>query len=184
MQLPLFPLRMCLLPGGYTQLRIFEPRYQRLISESLKQNIGFGLCMLSDDGKQVLPVGTHCHITDFEQLEDGMLGITVRGEQRFVINTMTTEEDGLIWGQVTLLPDWPPAQLPESDTRLADPLRALLDQLPAQLQHYSNSDFHDLSWLCQRWLEIIPVSAQDKQTCIAGDDHHRALNFLRTLFQE
>ncbi|MGI2260159.1 LON peptidase substrate-binding domain-containing protein [Shewanella sp. GXUN23E] len=184
MQLPLFPLRICLLPGGYTQLRIFEPRYQRLVSESLTHNAGFGLCMLSDDGKQVLTFGTHCYITDFERLQDGMLGITVRGEQRFIINSMTTENDGLRRGTVSLLPQWPATRLPEIDVRLGDTLRELLKQLPAQLQHYNNSDFMDLSWLCQRWLEIIPVSAKDKQTCIAADDHHRALEFIRTLFQE
>ncbi|MGL4715609.1 MAG: LON peptidase substrate-binding domain-containing protein, partial [Aeromonas sp.] len=34
MQLALFPLSAHLLPGGIMPLRIFEPRYQRMIAEA------------------------------------------------------------------------------------------------------------------------------------------------------
>ncbi len=184
MQIPLFPLPICLLPGGMTQLRIFEPRYQRLVAESMRSGSGFGMCMLSDDQKDILPIGTLARIEDFETLDDGLLGIKVRGEHRFVINSMETEFDGLRQGKITLLPDWPSAQLERHDALIGDTLRTLLEQHPQHLDQYGEEDFADSSWLCQRWLEIIPVSAMDKQACIRSPDHTKALDFLRTLFNE
>ena len=44
MTLVLFPLSAHLLPGGIMPLRIFEPRYQRMIAESRERE--FALCML------------------------------------------------------------------------------------------------------------------------------------------
>lgn len=44
MTLVLFPLSAHLLPGGIMPLRIFEPRYQRMIAEAQERE--FALCML------------------------------------------------------------------------------------------------------------------------------------------
>ena len=44
MTLVLFPLSAHLLPGGIMPLRIFEPRYQRMIAEVRERE--FALCML------------------------------------------------------------------------------------------------------------------------------------------
>lgn len=184
MQLPLFPLPVCLLPGGYTQLRIFEPRYQRLVAESLKTGSGFVMCMLSDKKDRIMPVGTHAHIIDFETLEDGLLGIKVAGNRRVLIESVTTDEDGLHRGQLTSLPDWPASPLSLEDQTLSHSLKTLMEQHPLHLHQYQDKDFEDISWLCMRWLEIIPVAAEDKQACITSKDHTKALEFIRTLFNE
>ncbi|MGS0730761.1 LON peptidase substrate-binding domain-containing protein, partial [Shewanella sp. 0m-11] len=99
MKLPLFPLQICILPGGFTQLRIFEPRYLRLVKESLLDNSGFGACMLDIDNKTLLPLGTLCKIVDFETLEGGLLGVTIKGIKRFELGTYVIEADGLKKGQ-------------------------------------------------------------------------------------
>lgn len=49
--LALFPLNLFLLPGDYTQLYIFEPRYKQLVKECLKNQSPFGIPFFS---KQVL----------------------------------------------------------------------------------------------------------------------------------
>ena len=84
-QLGLFPLTSNVLPGGRMRLRIFEPRYLRMVKESLSQNSGFILCMLNPLGnieknEHIYKVGTHVHVVDFESLTDGMLGITIEGD--------------------------------------------------------------------------------------------------------
>ena len=85
MRLPLFPLNVYLLPGGILPLRLFEPRYLRMLS--LSQAHGFGLCLLGtrrEDGQMpLLALGTRVEVTDFNQLDDGTLGITVRGIERY-----------------------------------------------------------------------------------------------------
>ncbi|WP_445776507.1 LON peptidase substrate-binding domain-containing protein [Shewanella sp.] len=191
MIIPIFPLPICLLPQGYTQLRIFEARYKRLVSESLKSGQGFGLCMLSDDKKTIMPIGTLTQIVDFETLDDGLLGISVQGKQTFKINQIDVEHDGLKRADVTIIEGWPshiieqnaaqPHIRPlerEKDKRLSETLKQLLQQYPQHLAHYNESDFNDISWVCQRWLEIIPLTASQKYQCINNHDHLLAKSFL------
>ena len=47
-QLPLFPLNTVLFPGGPLSLRIFEPRYLRMVSECMKLGTGFGVVLLRE----------------------------------------------------------------------------------------------------------------------------------------
>ena len=48
--IPLFPLSAHLLPGGGMSLRIFEPRYTRMIKQACASDSGFGICMLNSKG--------------------------------------------------------------------------------------------------------------------------------------
>lgn len=190
MIIPIFPLPICILPQGYSQLRIFEARYKRLVTESLKTGVGFGLCMLSDNKKEILPIGTLCKIIDFETLNDGLLGISIRGEQKFIIKDVSVEHDGLKRATVALIEDWPesqinalnakskPDKLQQRDKILSDTLKDILREYPAHLAHYQQENFQDISWVCQRWLEIIPISAAEKYRCINSHDHHMAQTFL------
>ncbi|QDE31551.1 MULTISPECIES: LON peptidase substrate-binding domain-containing protein [Shewanella] len=191
MLIPLFPLTICLLPQGYTQLRIFEPRYKRLVSESLKSDTGFGLCMLADDNKTILPIGTLTKIIDFETLEDGLLGISVQGQQAFTIDQITIEPDGLKRADVSLIDTWPSdiiePQTSQSqiasiehkkDKVLSNTLKQILQQYPQHLAHYTEENFNDISWVCQRWLEIIPLSSKEKYQCINSHDHQLAKSLL------
>jgi uncharacterized protein len=82
--IPLFPLSAHLLPGGHMALRIFEPRYVRMVKEACAGNGYFVLCMLNSRGDQtsnehIFPIGTLCKIVDFDLLDDGLLGINVEG---------------------------------------------------------------------------------------------------------
>jgi Lon protease-like protein len=87
-QLPLFPLRSVLFPGGYLPLRIFEVRYLDMIGRSHKACTPFGVVCLTEgtdtrrrqsgtaDGKPpgdgfaheaFSTVGTLARITKFER---------------------------------------------------------------------------------------------------------------------
>ena len=81
MQLAIFPLRLNLLPDGVLPLRIFEPRYMRMIAESSKR--GMGLCLLgkAQDGgfSPLLAIGTRVEIIDFDLLADNTLSVTLKG---------------------------------------------------------------------------------------------------------
>ena len=67
MRLPLFPLSIHLFPGGIIPLRIFEPRYLRLLA--LSQVQGFGLCLLgtrrSDGQTPLLALGTRVEVIEW-----------------------------------------------------------------------------------------------------------------------
>lgn len=183
MKLPLFPLPICLLPEGYTQLRIFEPRYKRLVAESLKSSQGFGLCMIEEDNKTIQSIGTLAHIIDFETLADGMLGISIQGIQRFKLTSFEIENDGLKRGEVSLLDNWPMASIATDERYLSQMLKNILKEYPQHLQHYHPKQFDDIAWVCQRWLEILPVPASEKYSCINAPDHTTARDLLRAVIK-
>ena len=182
MILPLFPLSICLLPQGFTQLRIFEPRYKRLVTESLKSGDGFGLCMLNSKN-ELMQIGTWVHIIDFETLDDGLLGISIQGQQRFKVDDVSIEDDGLKRGNVSLIPDWPSIDIVPNQQYLSETLQQLLEQYPAHLSHYNKSDFENISWVCQRWLEIIPITAEEKYQCINSHNHEMTQNLISSIIK-
>ena len=183
MKLPLFPLPVCLLPKGYTQLRIFEPRYKRLVSEALKSGNGFGLCMLDDNTQQLLAIGTQAQIINFETLDDGMLGISIVGIQHFRIGEINVDSDGLKHADIELLPLWPDSPLQTKDLKLKEMLMDILSSFPKHLQRYEKEDFENATWLSQRWLEILPINMSKKQICLNTKTHDATLQLLHNLIK-
>lgn len=183
MKLPLFPLQICILPHGYSKLRIFEPRYQRLVKESLKNDLGFGACMLDEDNKTLLPIGTRCNIVDFETLEDGLLGVTIKGIEKFELGTYTIEKDGLKRGNVFPVPSWQVLPIAEHQQKYTQILQDLLNEYPEHLSQYNLDNFMDLSWVCQRWIEILPISPSEKQHCMAANDPKPTLAMLNDVLK-
>ncbi len=85
-EIMLFPLSSVVLPEGKMKLRIFEPRYQRMVAQCSKTGSGFGLCLFDSksnkNANELSEFGTLVKIVDFETLSDGLLGITVVGIRR------------------------------------------------------------------------------------------------------
>ena len=78
--IPLFPLHTVLFPGGLLPLKIFEARYIDMVSECLRNDSGFGVCLIRQGhevGQAAITrsVGTYARIMDFQQYPDGLLGI-------------------------------------------------------------------------------------------------------------
>src|SRR5580698_5521108 len=86
--LSLFPLRAVLFPGGLLPLRIFEPRYLDMIGECMRSASAFGVILIRAGGETgavtaLAEIGTSAQVVDFDQREDGLLGILCRGGRRF-----------------------------------------------------------------------------------------------------
>lgn len=176
--LPLFPLPICLMPGGVTELRIFEPRYQRLVKEAISNDIGFGLCLFDTEHHQVLHTGCVAKITDFTQLDDGLLGITIVGQQRFQLESFSVEADGLKRGQVSLLPDWPSYAVSNAEQQH---IAAVLEPLLPSVSNSPQRD--DMSWICQRWLELLPIDIRTKQELMCQSDAQMTQALLQQLIE-
>ena len=108
-EIPLFPLRVVLFPGGKLELQIFEQRYIDLVRNSLREGTGFGICLLKQ-GDEVLRegsqqtihrTGTYASIIDWDQLESGLLGITVQGKSKFRIEDCWSEPGGLLMAKAS-----------------------------------------------------------------------------------
>lgn len=183
--IPLFPLHTVLLPGGRLSLRIFEPRYLKMVSDCLRHEAGFGVVQISSgeevgEEAEVFEVGTLSRITDWHQRSDGLLGITVEGEQRFRLLERYRGSDNLQRGQVILLQDGPDTLLPKEHYPLAHLLRDLLEALD---QPYINLPRHyeDAGWVASRLTELLPLNKPQRQLLVELGDPLERLERLNAL---
>lgn len=112
--IPLFPLSGVLMPHGKVPLQIYEQRYLDLVRSSLKTEEPFGIVWIrrgeevADKGRASAELGdwgTLARIVDWDQLPNGLLGITVQGEGRFDLYETETQASGLVLGEVTYRPE-------------------------------------------------------------------------------
>lgn len=184
--LPIFPLTSQVLPEGRMKLRIFEPRYIRLVKDTLQNDATFVIAMFDNDSAvpECAPIrtyGTSVKIIDFEPLADGLLGITVEGQRRVRINNHWLESDNLRMGNVENLPAWPPAELPNTCQSLKDKLQEAFETYPELSELLPQLSYERLDWLCSRWLEILPLDTDTKQRLIKEESCLKVQEYLLNL---
>lgn len=184
--LPLFPLALVLFPGARTQLRIFESRYLEMMRECSARGAGFGVVHFSPaDGNKPArhaAIGTEAVIEDFSTLDDGLLGIEVRGSRRFRIRSTRAREDGLIIGDVEWLPAEPRMAVQPEHAVLQNILRELLQhQAFAELV---DADADDASALGMALASVLPLETENAQELLAVTDPHDRLRALCMLLEE
>lgn len=160
---PLFPLQQPLFPTVTLQLRIFEQRYLNLVRKSLREGSPFGIVPILKGREvgqtpEIHPWGTLVTITDWDQLNDGLLGIAVSGNQCLRVDTHHARSDGLLVADCDLYGPDPEEALEVSDQDLV----ALLDDLAGQL---GRTDLHagdncTVSMLGWRLLTLLPFELQ------------------------
>jgi len=122
--LPLFPLRMVLLPGAPAALHIFEDRYKEMIGDAIANGREFGIVLASDKG--IVNTGCTAVVDQVTQkYDDGRMDIVAVGRRRFEILFLNEEKDYL-QGAVEYFDD------DEEDSP------------PAELQQRVESGFEDL----------------------------------------
>jgi len=178
----LFPLGTVLFPGGPLTLRIFEARYLDMVSECLRRERPFGVCLI-EDGYEVgapadtVAVGTLASIKDWYQYNDGMLGIITEGGCRFRVMNTEVRGNGLVQGRIEFLAPEPTVSVPESLRPLAKLARKLIDRAGplygSTLRHYD-----DASWLGYRLAELLPLPLTQKQAYLEMSDPLERLESL------
>jgi Lon protease-like protein len=183
----LFPLRSVVLPEGKMRLRIFEPRYKRMVTECLKGESGFGVCLISGDAsaipKNVSEIGTFVSIVDFETLDDGMLGITVSGIKKFRVVDVGADDDGLRHASVKWLEGWATEELSDENQFLGERLQDVYKKFPQIGDLYLHRFFDDAAWVSQRWLEVLPLECHHFEHLVTQPDCSTAVNFLTEAFK-
>jgi Lon protease-like protein len=188
-ELMLFPLHAVLFPGGRLRLRVFEPRYLRMVSQCLREDVGFGVVTIRGDGSEVGPgadfheLGVRARVSDFDPLKDGMLGITVTADRRIRILSSAVESDGLVMGRVRVLPEDAPCRLPIDYQAAALLLRRLLDQTSAN-PAASDPCWADAGWVAGRLTELLPLSDGAKQDILLLDDPSQRMDVIFAVLQD
>jgi len=184
-KIPLFPLNAVLFPEGVMPLRIFEPRYLDMVSECLKTRTDFGVCLI-DSGNEagevarIHDVGTLASIVDFQTNEDGLLGITVVGGQRFRVITTMVSDNQLLRGEVESMDHQDDQLLPVQYQLLSDMLRQVLEKFGLEYVD-EHERLNDPYWVGSRLAELLPVELTDRQKLLEMDDPMQRLEYLQNL---
>ena len=183
--LPIFPLRTILFPDSKLPLRIFEPRYIDMVSRCMREDTEFGIILSreSTDPKmfETYDTGTLAKIIDWDQGEDGLLGITTKGTQKFRLIELNKQEDGLNIGTIERIEREGDYQPIEHFNHLVVLLQAILDDV--NIYNDDEKNFDSAAWISYRFAEILPLKIEDKQKCLEIDDPIIRLNFLEPLIK-
>ncbi|MDC0482554.1 LON peptidase substrate-binding domain-containing protein [Gammaproteobacteria bacterium] len=169
--IPIFPLSTITFPGGYVPLRIFETRYIDMVKNCVKNNTGFGISLSKPNNVDFYDVGTYCKIADWEQMDDGLLGITARGKYRYRILNSRIEANNLITADIETMEEPKFSDIPKELMPYSDFLKNLLDQYPKFYHDDAPKYYSESGWVGSRLTEILPMSTQDKQVILETEDY-------------
>ena len=164
-------------------LRIFEPRYTTMVRDCIKHQTGFGVCLIAD-GSEVgppalaYPFGTLVEIIDWDMDDSGLLIIVAKGVRRFRTADVSSGANGLLLGDVELLPVESKTPIPAEYSELADMLERALDSVDETLS-YTAADYTDACWVSGRLLELLPMTTEVKHKIVAMDNPVDRLNALQ-----
>ena len=158
---PLFPLGNLVFPGGCLPLRIFEPRYHDMVRLCLRESRGFVICLAGarGQGQRHAPpqdIGTYVEIVDFDQLDDGLLGITAAARMRVRIDNPYQARDGLWLGSIDRLASEPDVPLPEQFAHLAELATELIAELGPPFDSEPMQP-DSARWVGNRLAELLPI---------------------------
>lgn len=187
MNVPLFPLNSIVLPGGRIPLQLFEPRYIDMLSRCMREDRGFVVVLLRDGEETAskaafYDVGTYVRIIDFQQLDNGLLGITVEGERKVSVVRSWQQDDGLNLGDVECLIAEAESPVPERYHELPSVLRALFRH-PVVGDLGMDVDYEDARDVGWRLTELLPLDKQEKQRLAELQDPLERLDRLLDLLE-
>ena len=174
--MPLFPLNIVAVPKERIPLHIFEPRYKRMIKDSIKTGDPFGIVLKDDKG--VKSIG--CSVKIIRVLKEhptGEYDIIVQGQQCFRIKDKVQENNQLWIGNVRYLED--------QESAPADLLEKTRDQyLHILLKLGLNEDMerHMSKDRSFDFIEFINLPNKIKQQLIETNDENQRLEIINRIF--
>jgi Lon protease-like protein len=169
--IPLFPLHTVLFPDGYLKLRIFEQRYIDMVRECSLKDGCFGVCLINNPEDSNRPanhmrVGTTAKICDFSTLNDGLLGITAHGMQKFIINKTRMRDNGLLMAKVDILEEAGLVDVPDEYSVLSMITGRFMEQAGSNYPSFQPQDLQDANWIGNRLAELLPLDINEKQSLL------------------
>lgn len=177
-EMPLFPLSGVLLPFGRMPLQIFEQRYLDLVRDCMKSDSPFGVVWIQRGAEvaqrgsaspELGDYGSTARIVDWDQLPNGLLGLTIQGGQRFDLNSTTVRANGLVVGEVTL-------RAPSQAETVESHWQTLLDVLHSLETHPHvqrmalEVDYTDAWQVAYTLIQLLPLEEALKYHLLGIDD--------------
>ena len=187
--LPVFPLGLVALPGTIQHLQIFEPRYVNMVKECMEKDQGFVIVFqkqaLKNNNYEISKKGCYVEIIDFNNLPNGLLGITVKSINKVSIKDLTQLQDGLHIAEINPLVD------PEVDDQalLAEfpEITNILNQLvkhPRIIDMPIEVDFNSADSVAYHLAGLIPIPWSHKQSLLEAFDASQRFTILSKYIEE
>ena len=186
--IPLFPLNTVLFPGGILPLKIFEARYLDLVSECLRTNKEFGICLISSGDEvagsaKCYEIGTMAKIIDWDKRDDGLLEIVVEGGQRFRLLDKRERANHLAEGDVLLIEDDDCEEIPVQYQLLSDLLRQIAQKF--ELSYQSEHELYEnAAWVGYRLSEVLPLESDERQVLLEIDNVMNRLQHIQEAIED
>lgn len=192
-KLPVFPLPVFILPGGITRLRIFEPRYLKMVKIATQaQPQGFVIWLNNTEIVATEPEeidvktshslwGSWVDIINFDQGDDGILEIDVKCKSLVEILSIHKDENHLHFGDVSEISHWSQEESQRTTDVLSQSLNAVFDNNIALKKLYADTATSHANWVVARWLELIPVDLDVKTAFVHSQSYEEAKNFVQSI---
>ena len=188
-EVALFPLTINVLPGAYLPLQIFEPRYIDMVKDCLGKEKGFCVVLIKEEKEiptlkeQHSATGTYVEVVDFNQLENGLLGITVQGKYRAQILDRREQEDGLLLGNIVQSKEADDICLEADYENIWRILREISEHPEIQKLELE-IDFSSSSSVAYNLASLLPISSLDKQLILESNSNQSRLDSLQEILKK
>ena len=184
----LLPHSQHLLPGGRLKLVISRVCDIRMVTEAMTNKRPFALGMIAPNHepetiRHIPAIATTVSIIDFNTLDNGLLEVTVKGINTIAISTLTMAYDNLLTATYKPCVQWLPININNDSQLLADKLQLLFNSIPEISLLYQQTSYDNATWVCQRWLEVLPIDIKYKQSLIHHPNANMTISFLLQLLQ-
>lgn len=179
--IPLFPLNSVMFPKGRISLQIFESRYVDMVRQCLRDGSGFGIVLISTGSEvaragqklDVHRVGTYCDVVDWNQLPNGLLGITAEGRRTFQLVETWRESNQLCRAVVKFRAqdaiNADAVEVGQEFSEYVDLLKGL-SRHPAIADLKLDVSFDNLREVAWRLSDLLPIANKEKQTLLELED--------------
>ena len=186
--IPIFPLKSIVLPGGLFPLRIFERRYIDMITECMKEEEGFCIALTKTEEPNlyvtdIYEYGSFVKITDWSQLNDGLLGITVEGKNIVKILKSNLNDSGLLNGTIEYLESEKEYMIPQKYLILSKFYRKIYPGIKNFID-FKEEKYADASWIGFRLTECLPLDLSTKVSLMSIDNAIDRLEMINTIIHK
>tara|TARA_R110001599_G_scaffold353714_1_gene595760 strand:- start:12384 stop:12926 length:543 start_codon:yes stop_codon:yes gene_type:complete len=173
-------------------LQIFEPRYLDLVRDCMKTDSLFGVVWIQRGAEvaqrgsaspQLGDYGSTARIIDWDQLPNGLLGLTIQGDQRFDLRSTSVRANGLVVGEVGIREPSPAAAMEERWQALVDVLQSL-ETHPHVQRMALEVDYNDAWQVAYTLIQLLPLEEALKYQLLGIDDIVDLMGELDTILNQ
>ena len=174
-RLPLFPLKLVLLPYEILPLHIFEPRYKKMVKNAIEKEQPFGIVLKDEEG--VYDKGCSVQITKvIQEYPNGEYDIIVKGIERFkVLNAK--REGNMVYGQIEYIPI-----SIETDLKLIDDVQDSYLKILLRYGIDSDMEMHMNKKISYEYVKGIQLPIVLKKELLNMEHETDRLAFIKNIF--